>query len=65
VGRADRQLFNGNRMKSKTLANTNVSASEGQKRFRDMASQEKLRFIGKSVLFVLTMGFVFPTLWVD
>ena len=52
-------------MKSKPTVNTSPKPAEAQGNFRDMSSGEKLRFVAKSLLFVLTMGFVFPTLWVD
>jgi hypothetical protein len=36
-----------------------------EKRFADMDFSEKLRFIGKALVFFVSGGFVFPTLWVD
>ena len=35
------------------------------RRFADMTPGEKLRFIGKAVVFVISGGFIYPTLWVD
>jgi hypothetical protein len=35
------------------------------RRFKDMSSSEKLVFIGKALIFFISGGFVFPTLWVD
>ena len=34
-------------------------------KFRNMSSTQKLQFAGKVVLFVITFGFVFPTLLTD
>jgi hypothetical protein len=30
-----------------------------------MDGREKLRFIGKALVFFVSGGFVFPTLWID
>jgi hypothetical protein len=35
------------------------------KRLSDMTPGEKLRFIGKVVVFLVSGGFIYPTLWVD
>jgi hypothetical protein len=44
-----------------------VKAPDGlnDRRFVDMNSKEKLAFIGKAMVFFLTGGFVYPTMWVD
>ena len=52
-------------MTSKSVVNTSSKPAEAGSNFRNMSTREKLSFVGKSLLFVLTMGFVFPTLWVD
>ena len=35
------------------------------KRFKDMDGGEKAVFIGKSIIFILSGGFIFPTIWSD
>ena len=35
------------------------------RRFSDMTPGEKLRFIGKAIVFLASGGFIYPTLWVD
>ena len=35
------------------------------RRFSDMTPGEKLRFIGKALVFLISGGFIYPTLWVD
>jgi hypothetical protein len=35
------------------------------KTFRELAFSQKLRFIGKSIIFFASGGFVFPTMWID
>ncbi len=37
----------------------------GDRRFSDMTPGEKLRFIGKAFVFLISGGFIYPTLWVD
>jgi hypothetical protein len=46
-------------------APTNVSVPPSGKKFKDMTGGEKLAFIGKSIIFVLTSGFAFPRIWSD
>ena len=43
--------------------NTSV-APRGQK-FKDMSAGQKVVFIGKSFIFIITSGFAFPTIWSD
>jgi hypothetical protein len=33
--------------------------------YRDMSSREKLVFIGKALVFFISGGFIYPTLWID
>ena len=40
-------------------------ATGGGKKFKVMTIGEKLVFIGKSIIFVLTSGFAFPRIWTD
>ncbi|HEY0337377.1 MAG TPA: hypothetical protein VGC70_08560 [Burkholderiales bacterium] len=35
------------------------------RRFKDMNMSEKAAFIGKALIFFISGGFIFPTLWVD
>lgn len=35
------------------------------RRFKTMSGSEKLVFIGKAFVFIITGGFVYPTIWVD
>lgn len=35
------------------------------RRFADMDGSEKLKFVGKAIVFFFTGGFVFPTMWVE
>jgi hypothetical protein len=35
------------------------------RRFVDMTSHERLVFIGKAFVFIVSGGFIFPTIWVD
>jgi len=35
------------------------------KHFSAMTSNEKLSFIGKALVFFVSGGFIFPTMWVD
>lgn len=35
------------------------------RRFADMSGSEKLVFIGKAFLFLVSGGFIYPTIWVD
>ena len=36
-----------------------------EKLYRDMTSQEKASFVGKALIFFLSGGFIYPTLWID
>jgi hypothetical protein len=45
---------------AKESANT-----QPQKKFSEMSSSEKLKHIGKVCIFLITMGFIFPTLFSD
>ena len=48
------------------MEETPQSASTlGDRRFADMTSRERLVFIGKAFLFLISGGFIFPTIWVD
>jgi hypothetical protein len=35
------------------------------RRFVDMTSRERLVFIGKAFVFLVSGGFIYPTIWVD
>ena len=35
------------------------------RRFKDMSFNEKLVFLGKAMVFLVSGGFIFPTLWID
>lgn len=35
------------------------------RRFSEMSFKAKLGFLGKAIVFFLSGGFIFPTLWVD
>ena len=35
------------------------------RRLNKMSASEKLAFIGKALVFFISGGFIFPTLWVD
>ena len=49
----------------RTMADSGKTSDKVEKRFADMAFSEKLKFIGKALVFFVSGGFVFPTLWVD
>ncbi|MGZ8198194.1 MAG: hypothetical protein ACXW2I_16070 [Burkholderiales bacterium] len=34
-------------------------------RFVDMSARQKLHFLGKALVFFISGGFVFPTMWID
>jgi hypothetical protein len=34
-------------------------------RFTDMSAGQRLRFLGKALVFFISGGFVFPTMWID
>jgi hypothetical protein len=36
-----------------------------EKTFSDMTSGERVRFLGKALVFFASGGFIFPTIWVD
>ena len=42
-----------------------TTSPEPSKTFAQLTLSDKLKFIGKAVLFFVSGGFVFPTLWVD
>ena len=35
------------------------------RRFVDMTSRERLVFLGKAFVFIISGGFIYPTIWVD
>ena len=35
------------------------------RRFVDMTAHERLVFIGKALVFIVSGGFIYPTIWVD
>ena len=35
------------------------------RRFVDMTPKERLVFIGKAFVFIISGGFIYPTIWVD
>lgn len=35
------------------------------KKFKDMSGGERVVFLVKSIIFILTSGFAFPTIWSD
>ena len=35
------------------------------KRFSELTFSEKLRFAGKALVFFVSGGFIFPTIWID
>jgi hypothetical protein len=43
----------------------NTLMSEPTKAFRDMPRGKKFCFIGKALIFFLSGGFIYPTLWID
>ena len=52
----------------KTVSKKSPAASkpvEPPKKFRDMTGRQKVRFVGKVMVFVISFGFIFPTLLVD
>ena len=44
---------------------TEPVSSLNDRRFVDMTSRERLTFIGKAFVFIISGGFIFPTIWVD
>jgi hypothetical protein len=44
---------------------TNTSVTSTGKKFKDMSFGEKLVFIGKSFIFIISSGFAFPRIWTD
>jgi hypothetical protein len=36
-----------------------------EKAFTEMMPREKLKFLGKALVFFASGGFVFPTIWID
>jgi hypothetical protein len=43
----------------------NTSVPSTGTKFKDMSAGQKLVFIGKSFIFIITSGFAFPTIWSD
>ena len=39
--------------------------AQPEKCFVDMTSSEKVRFLGKALVFFASGGFIFPTIWTD
>ena len=44
---------------------TESASALNDRRFIDMTSTERLVFIGKAFVFIISGGFIFPTIWVD
>ena len=44
---------------------TESAGALNDRRFADMTSQERLVFLGKAFVFIVSGGFIFPTIWVD
>jgi hypothetical protein len=36
-----------------------------EKLFRDMSGREKVKFLSKALVFLVSGGFIFPTIWID
>jgi hypothetical protein len=47
------------------MADNKQKPTNADKRFVDMDTSEKMRFIGKALVFFVSGGFLFPTLWID
>ena len=43
----------------------NTSVPSTAKKFKDMSVGEKLVFIGKSFIFLISSGFAYPRIWSD
>ena len=43
----------------------NTSVTSTSKKYKDMSVGEKMVFIGKSFIFIISSGFAFPTIWSD
>ena len=39
--------------------------SLNDRRMKDMSFREKLIYLGKVIVFLISGGFIFPTIWVD
>ncbi len=50
---------------SRTEAPMAKKIPQPEKRFTEMHSGEKVRFLGKALVFFVSGGFVFPTMWID
>jgi len=50
-------------VKETSVADT--TPAEAPKKFRDLNAREKLRLVGKTMVFVISFGFIFPTLFSD
>ena len=44
---------------------TRAKTFHSGKRFGELTFLQKLRFVGKSLVFFTSGGFIFPTMWVD
>ncbi|HUP93358.1 MAG TPA: hypothetical protein VM164_00525 [Burkholderiales bacterium] len=47
------------------MNDTEPANALNDRRFVDMTSKERLVFIGKAFVFIVSGGFIFPTIWVD
>jgi hypothetical protein len=36
-----------------------------EKLFKDMSRRERVKFLGKALVFFVSGGFIFPTIWID
>ena len=48
-----------------TEATMAKKATQPEKSFAVMTSGEKARFIGKALVFFVSGGFIFPTMWIE
>jgi hypothetical protein len=42
-----------------------IASFHSGKSFRDLTLKEKLKFTAKALVFLVSGGFVFPTMWID
>lgn len=47
------------------MIDTQNTHALNDRRFVDMTSRERLVFIGKAFVFLVSGGFIYPTIWVD
>ena len=47
------------------MTDTKTESGLNDRRFTDMSPREKLVFVGKALVFFISGGFVYPTIWVD